>query len=100
MKEITVQELKQRMDAGEDIQLIDVREAHEYRQYNIGGESIPMGQLMLNLDRLSKEKDIVVLCLSGNRSSAMVHALMSRGYENVINLKGGVIAWVNEIVKR
>lgn len=100
MKEISVQDLKQRVNAGDDIQLIDVREMHEHMRYNIGGECIPMTQLMLNLDKLSADKEVILYCLSGNRSGAMVNALISRGYENVVNLKCGVIAWATEIEKK
>lgn len=97
MKEITVAELKAKMDAGDDFQLIDVREVNEYDYCNIGGKLIPMGEIMFNLDEISKEKDVVIHCKSGGRSSAIVSALMSRGYSNVMNLRGGILAWANEI---
>lgn len=97
MREITVRELKARMDAGDDFQLIDVREANEYEYCNIGGELIPMGDIMMNLDKLSRHKDVIIHCKSGGRSSAIVNALMARGYDNVINLRGGILAWADEI---
>lgn len=97
MKEISVKDLKARMDAGDDFQLIDVREVNEHEFCNIGGELIPMGDIMMNLDKLSKNKDVIIHCKSGGRSGAIVNALMSRGYDNVINLTGGILAWADEI---
>lgn len=85
------------MDSGEDFQLIDVREINEHEYCNIGGQLIPMGEIMFNLEEISKEKEVIIHCKSGGRSSAIVQALMSRGYSNVINLKGGILAWANEI---
>lgn len=97
MKEITVTELKRRMDAGEDIQVIDIRERNEYAYCNIGVPNIPMGELMSSLDEISRDKDVVLHCKTGGRSSSMVQALMARGYDNVINLAGGIYAWSDEI---
>lgn len=97
MKEVTVQELKAKMDANEDFQLIDVRERNEYDYCNIGGELLPMGEIMLNLDKVAKDKEVIVHCKSGGRSGSIVSALMSRGYTNVANLKGGILAWSAEI---
>ena len=97
MKEISVLELKARMDAGDDLQLIDIRETTEFEYCNIGGELIPMGEVMSNLSRISKNKDVVIHCKAGGRSAAITQALMARGYENVFNLKGGILAWAVEI---
>lgn len=97
MKEITVRELKARLDANEAIQVIDIRETNEYEYCNIGAMHLPMGEIMMNLDKLSREKDVVIHCKSGGRSCAMVQALMARGFDNVINLSGGIIAWSIEI---
>ncbi|HAW19954.1 MAG TPA: NADH oxidase [Flavobacteriales bacterium] len=97
MKEISVTELKARMDRGDDLQLIDIRETNEFDFCNIGGELIPMGELMGNLDRLSKDKDVILHCKAGGRSASMTQALMARGYSNVINLAGGILAWSDEI---
>ena len=85
------------MDAGDDVQVIDIRETNEYAYCNIGVENIPMGQLMSNLDRVSKDKDVVLHCKTGGRSGSMVQALMARGYDNVINLRGGIHAWSDEV---
>lgn len=97
MKEISVIELKSRLDNGDELQLIDIRETNEYDYCNIGAELIPMGDLMANIDRIARDKDVVLHCKSGGRSSAMVKALMSRGFDNVINLSGGIMAWADQI---
>ncbi len=97
MKEITVAELKQLKDTNADFQLIDVREPHEFEIAEIGGELIPMGEVMDNLDKISKTKQVVVHCKMGGRSGAIVSNLESQGYTNVYNLKGGINAWSNEI---
>ncbi|MBT3648568.1 MAG: rhodanese-like domain-containing protein [Flavobacteriales bacterium] len=97
MKEISVTELKRRMDAGDDVQVIDIRERNEYDYCNIGVQNIPMGELMTNLDQVAQDKDVVLHCKTGGRSSSMVQALMARGYNNVINLTGGIYAWSDEI---
>jgi adenylyltransferase/sulfurtransferase len=97
MKEITVQELKKMRDEKKDFQLIDVRETYEYEVSQIGGELIPMGEVMANLDKISKDRMVVIHCRSGGRSGTIVSVLESMGYENVYNLKGGILAWVAEI---
>lgn len=97
MKEITVIELKKLKDSKADFQLIDVREEHELEICEIGGLHIPMGDVMDNLDKITKDKQVVIHCRSGARSGAICQALESQGYSNVYNLKGGIIAWANEI---
>jgi rhodanese-related sulfurtransferase len=97
MKEITVEQLKALKDTKADFQLIDVREAHELEICEIGGTHIPMGDVMDNLDKISKDKQVVIHCRSGSRSGAICQALETAGYKNVYNLKGGIIAWANEI---
>ncbi len=97
MKEITVSELKRLKDGKNDFQLIDVREDHEVEVAEIGGEHIPMGQVMDNLDKISKTKQVIIHCRSGARSGAVCQALEKAGYTNVYNLKGGILAWANEI---
>jgi sulfur-carrier protein adenylyltransferase/sulfurtransferase len=97
MKEITVIELKKLKDEKADFQLIDVREEHELEICEIGGLHIPMGDVMDNLDKISKDKQVVIHCRSGARSGAICQALETQGFSNVFNLKGGIIAWANEI---
>ena len=97
MKEITVAELKKWRDEGKDFQLVDIREQHEIDFVNIGGEHIPMGEVMAQKEKISEEKDVVFMCRSGQRSGAIVNALSTMGYDNLINLKGGINAWAKEI---
>lgn len=98
MKEITVQELKELIDSGADFQLIDVREPHEYDICNIGGELIPQGDIPDNVDKISKDKKVVVHCRSGARSGNMVQWLeANENMTNLYNLKGGILAWAREI---
>jgi sulfur-carrier protein adenylyltransferase/sulfurtransferase len=98
MKEITVQELKAMLDSHADMQLIDVREQHEVDGANINGEHIPMGEVMNNLEKISKDKTVIVHCRSGARSGSVVQALETNyGYTNLYNLKGGIMAWAREI---
>ncbi|MFA6086437.1 rhodanese-like domain-containing protein [Mucilaginibacter sp.] len=97
MKEISVQELKEKIDKGEDFQLIDVREDFEYETSNIGGVLIPLGGIMIEADKIDKNKPVVVMCRSGKRSSAAIMQLEQQGYTNLSNLKGGILAWQAEI---
>lgn len=98
MKEITVKELKEKIDQKADIQLIDVREFNEREFANIGGEHIPLGTIPQNVDKLSKEKEVVIYCRSGSRSGQVVRYLETNyGFQNVYNLKGGILAWSDEV---
>ena len=97
MKEVTVAELKKLKDSNADFQLIDVREEHELEICEIGGLHIAMGEVMDNLDKISKDKQVVIHCRSGARSGAICQALEANGFNNVYNLKGGIIAWSTEI---
>lgn len=98
MKEISVQELKQLIDEKKDFQLIDVREEHEFDEVNINGELIPMGEVMDNIDKISRDKQVVVHCRSGKRSASVISALESQhGFTNLYNLKGGILAYIEEI---
>jgi rhodanese-related sulfurtransferase len=98
MKEITVRELKDKMDKKESFQLIDVREQFEYDIANISGELIPMRDIIEQYDRIETDKPAIIYCRSGNRSAVVIHELENRfGFTNLYNLKGGIIAWANEI---
>jgi len=98
MKEMTVQELKAKMDKNEDFQLIDVREELEYDICNLNGELIPMGSILEQSDRISKDKPVVIHCKAGGRSAAVVNELERRyGFTNLYNLKGGITAFSQEI---
>ena len=98
MKEISVSKLKEMIDKKEDFQLIDVREEHEFDICNINGELIPMGEVMENVDKISKNKTVVVHCRSGKRSATVINALeQQHGFTNLYNLQGGILAWAQEI---
>jgi rhodanese-related sulfurtransferase len=98
MKEVTVQELKRMRDNNENFQLIDVREPHEAEIAQIGGELIPMGQIISESDKISKDKPVVIHCRSGARSATVIQALEKQyGFTNLFNLKGGILAWAKEI---
>jgi rhodanese-related sulfurtransferase len=97
MQEITVKDLKQKFDNKEDFQLIDVRETFEYEMSNIGGENIPLAGILIETDRISKDKLVIVHCRSGKRSAMAIMQLERLGYTNLYNLKGGILAWAAEI---
>jgi rhodanese-related sulfurtransferase len=93
MKEVTVQELKQKMDNNEDFQLIDVRETFEYETSNLNGENIPLGGILIEADKIATDKPVIIQCRSGKRSAAAVMQLEQLGFTNLYNLKGGMLAW-------
>lgn len=98
MKEITPKELKNKLDAGEIIQIIDIRENYEVESGSLGGDHIRMAEVMDHCDKIRKDCMVVIHCKSGARASAMVYALENeRGFENVYHLKGGIEAWANDI---
>ena len=97
MKEITCTKLKKMMDAKVDFQLVDVREEYETDIASIGGELIPMGDIMDNLNKISKAKKVVLYCRTGNRSGVITQTLEAQGFTNVFNLKGGIHKWAEEI---
>ncbi|MGC1240583.1 MAG: ThiF family adenylyltransferase [Chryseosolibacter sp.] len=98
MKEVTAQELKKMMDSNADFQLIDVREPHEYDICNLNGELIPMSDIPNNVDKIAKDKQVVIHCRSGKRSGDMLLWLeKNHGFTNLYNLKGGVLAWAREV---
>ncbi|MCE2821426.1 MAG: hypothetical protein RL013_599 [Bacteroidota bacterium] len=94
--DITVQELRQKLDSGEQFLLLDVREPWEYEEFNIGGKLVPVGSLMNQMWELEEYKDqpVVVHCRSGARSAMAQGLLMANGFTNVRNLKGGMLAWL------
>jgi adenylyltransferase/sulfurtransferase len=98
MKEVTVQELKALKDSNANFQLIDVRESHEVDICEIGGELIPQGEIPHNVDKIAKDKQVIIHCRSGARSGNMVKWLeTNHGFTNLYNLKGGILAWAKEI---
>lgn len=98
MKEISVQELKEKLDKQEDFQLIDVREKKEYDFCNINGELIPLNKVPDNVAKIAKDKPVIVHCRSGKRSGNAIDYLeKNHGYTNLYNLKGGILAYADEI---
>lgn len=95
MTDITPQELKSRIENQEQVVLIDVREPHEHDEFNLGGQNLPLGEIMdwSELLQLPIDAEIVVYCRSGNRSAMAKSLLTSKGYTAIRNLTGGVIAW-------
>lgn len=93
--DITVQELKQKLDNKEDFLFIDVREQYEYDEFNIGAKLIPLGTISGALGDLEehKNKEVVVHCRSGARSAGAQQFMQQAGFTNVRNLTGGVLAW-------
>jgi adenylyltransferase/sulfurtransferase len=98
MKEVTAQELKKMMDSNADFQLIDVREPHEYDICNLNGELIPMSDIPNSVDKIARDKQVVLHCRSGKRSGDMLLWLeKNHGFTNLYNLKGGVLAWARDV---
>ncbi|MDR3736672.1 MAG: rhodanese-like domain-containing protein [Acidobacteriaceae bacterium] len=95
--QLSVKELKRRMDAGEDVFILDVREPFEYQIANIGGKLIPQNDVPQRLGELDREREIVVQCKSGGRSQRIAEFLAQAGYAKVVNLTGGILAWADEI---
>jgi adenylyltransferase/sulfurtransferase len=95
--QITVKELKRRIDAGEDVQLIDVREPYEYQIAQIGGKLIPQNDVPQRLAEIDRDREVVVHCKSGGRSQRIAEFLKQSGYPRVANVAGGILAWSDEI---
>jgi len=95
--EISVEELKRRLDAKEDIYILDVREPHEYKICNINGHLIPLGDLPKRVQELDPSKEMVVHCRSGARSAKAVGFLQQAGFTKAKNLAGGILAWADRI---
>ncbi|CAN5857251.1 hypothetical protein BH11BAC4_BH11BAC4_17890 [soil metagenome] len=94
MQSISTAELHKKITAGEDIQLIDVREPWEHELYNIGGELIPLGSLLENIGRINTVKPVVFYCQKGIRSQIAIQRLIQKtAYHNLFNLEGGMAAW-------
>lgn len=102
MQTITVEELKAKLDTGESIHLVDVREPHEHAEFNIGGLLLPLGRVqVMQVDEIDelKEQPLYVYCRSGNRSGQACLILETLGYKNLINVAGGMLAWQERIGK-
>jgi molybdopterin/thiamine biosynthesis adenylyltransferase/rhodanese-related sulfurtransferase len=95
--EITVNELKEKLDNGGEISVLDVREPYEYEVANIGAKLIPLGELPERLAELDKDDTFAVHCRTGGRSANAVKILQNAGFQDVYNVKGGITAWSEEI---
>jgi rhodanese-related sulfurtransferase len=95
--EIQPEELKSRLDAGEDIFVLDVREPHEYQISNMHGYLIPLGELPQRLQELDPNRKIVAHCKGGVRSAKAVEVLQQAGFRNVSSLAGGIIGWADKV---
>ncbi|WP_119079934.1 rhodanese-like domain-containing protein [Chitinophaga alhagiae] len=96
MENITAEEVKQRLDKGEALHLVDVREPHENAEFNIGGILLPLGDIRaMQTDAIEdlKDEEVIVYCKSGNRSGQAAMLLETYGFQNVKNLTGGMMGW-------
>ena len=96
MQTITVEALKAKIDAGDQIHLVDVREPHEHSDFNIGGILLPLGQVQtMQVDAIEdlKNQEVFVYCRSGNRSGQACLMLEPYGFKNVVNVSGGMLDW-------
>lgn len=100
MQNITVEEVKQRLDSGEELNLVDVREPSEHAEFNIGGILYPLGKVQsFDVDELDqlKDKEVILYCRSGNRSGMAAMLLETMGFSNTKNLVGGMLAWKDRV---
>jgi len=98
IKEISVKDLYDWQVKGEKLQVIDVREPHEYEIVNIGAELIPLATILENADRIDRDKKVVVHCKMGGRSAKAIRELEEKyGFQNLYNLKGGILAYIHEV---
>lgn len=96
MKEISVEELKQKLDSGENVNLIDCREPHEYEEVNLNGKLVPLGKIQTmqieDIEHL-KDEEVFIHCRSGKRSMMACLMLEQMGFTNTFNVTGGILAW-------
>lgn len=96
MTNITPEEVKERLDAGEKLNLVDVREPHENAEFNIGGILLPIGKIQsMQIEDIEdlKNEEVILYCRSGNRSGISANILDTIGFTNTKNLTGGMLAW-------
>ena len=98
--QLSVKELKRRMDAGESLFILDVREPFEYQIANIGGKLIPQNDVPQRIGEIDRNQEIIVQCKSGGRSQRIAEFLKQSGFPNVANLAGGILAWSDEVDPR
>ena len=98
--EIQAEELKQRLDQGDHLFLLDVRDEYEYEISNIGGHLIPLAELSKRLGELNKREEIVAVCKMGPRGVKAVEYLQQHGFSKVSNLRGGIHAWSDKVDRK
>lgn len=99
MKNITVEELKQKINSGEQVNLIDVREPNEHKEANIGGRLVPLGKVQtMQVEDLEdlKDQEVIIYCRSGRRSMLACAVLDQMGFKDTYNLEGGILAWLDK----
>lgn len=97
MKQISSLELKNLIDSKAEFQLVDVREDYEFEEANLNGELIPMGDVMDNVEKISRDKQVVVHCRSGKRSANVITTLENKfGFTNLYNLEGGILSYIEQ----
>lgn len=102
MKNITVEELKAKMDSGEKVNLLDCREPSEYAEFNIGGKLLPLGNIQaMQTDEIDdlKNEEVIVHCRSGKRSVTACLFLETLGFTDTVNVLGGILAWQEKFSK-
>lgn len=98
MQTITVQKLREKLESGEKINLIDCREPNEYAEFNIGATLVPLSKIQnMEIDELEplKDEEVVIHCRSGKRSATACMFLDSMGFKNTVNVEGGILAWID-----
>jgi molybdopterin/thiamine biosynthesis adenylyltransferase/rhodanese-related sulfurtransferase len=100
IQEISATELKARQDRGDKLFILDVREPHEYQICNLNGKLIPLGELTRRVNELDSSVEMVVHCRSGKRSADAIRFLQTAGFKKLLNLRGGVLAWADEVDPR
>jgi sulfur-carrier protein adenylyltransferase/sulfurtransferase len=95
--EITARDLKEKLDRGDDVFILDVREPHEYQICNLKGHLIPLGELPRRVHELDSAREIVAHCKSGKRSAQAVDFLRQAGFRKIYNLRGGILSWSTEV---
>lgn len=90
MNQVSAEEVLAKIESGEDIFLVDVREEEEHADFNIGGKLIPLTELMDHLDEIPKDREVIIYCKLGVRSQIAIQRLEQKGFNNLVNLTGGV----------
>ncbi len=90
MNQVSAEEVLSKIESGEDVFLVDVREEEEHSDFNIGGKLLPLTELMDHLDEIPKDREVIIYCKLGVRSQIAIQRLEQKGFSNLVNLTGGV----------